>query len=71
MRATVREADVAARWGGEEFALVLPGTGSEGGALLAERIRGDLRVTQACRRPTAPTVRITGQLRRRLVPGER
>lgn len=39
LAATVREMDVAARWGGEEFALVLPGTDAEGGARLAERAR--------------------------------
>ena len=36
---TVREIDVAARWGGEEFAVVLPGTDAEGAARAAERIR--------------------------------
>jgi diguanylate cyclase (GGDEF)-like protein len=36
---TVREVDLAARWGGEEFCLVLPGTDSVGGAMLAERAR--------------------------------
>ncbi len=36
---TVRTVDVAARWGGEEFALILPGTDAEGGAQLAERAR--------------------------------
>jgi diguanylate cyclase (GGDEF)-like protein len=36
---TVRTVDVAARWGGEEFALVLPGTDAEGGVQLAERAR--------------------------------
>jgi diguanylate cyclase (GGDEF)-like protein len=36
---TVRDADVAGRWGGEEFMLVLPGTDAAGAALLAERIR--------------------------------
>jgi diguanylate cyclase (GGDEF)-like protein len=36
---SVREIDTAGRWGGEEFALVLPGTDLAGGARLAERIR--------------------------------
>jgi diguanylate cyclase (GGDEF)-like protein len=36
---TVRESDVAGRWGGEEFALVLTGTDAVGGARLAERAR--------------------------------
>jgi len=39
LRATVRESDVAGRWGGEEFVLLLPGTEAEGGAQLAERVR--------------------------------
>jgi diguanylate cyclase (GGDEF)-like protein len=39
LRETVRESDLAGRWGGEEFALVLTGTGSMGGARLAERAR--------------------------------
>jgi diguanylate cyclase (GGDEF)-like protein len=42
LRATVREMDVAGRWGGEEFALVLPGTDADGGARLAERARAAL-----------------------------
>jgi diguanylate cyclase (GGDEF)-like protein len=39
LRSTVRESDVAGRWGGEEFALVLTGTDALGGARLAERAR--------------------------------
>jgi diguanylate cyclase (GGDEF)-like protein len=42
LQRTVRESDVAGRWGGEEFALVLPGTDIEGGARLAERARATI-----------------------------
>ena len=39
LRENVREIDTAARWGGEEFAVILPGTDLEGAAQVAERIR--------------------------------
>ena len=42
LRATVRESDLAGRWGGEEFLLLLPGADGEGGALLADRVRRSL-----------------------------
>jgi two-component system, cell cycle response regulator len=35
----VREVDVVARWGGDEFTLLLPKTGLNGALLLAEKIR--------------------------------
>lgn len=39
IRDSVRETDAVARWGGEEFLVVLPGTGLEGAGLVAEKIR--------------------------------
>jgi diguanylate cyclase (GGDEF)-like protein len=39
---SIRDVDVAGRWGGEEFLLVLPGTDAAGAALLAERIRAEV-----------------------------
>ncbi len=43
LRHTLRESDLPGRWGGEEFVLLLPGTETEGGAQLAERVRAALR----------------------------
>jgi diguanylate cyclase (GGDEF)-like protein len=39
LRSTLRETDLAGRWGGEEFLLLLPGTDAAGAAQLAERVR--------------------------------
>jgi diguanylate cyclase (GGDEF)-like protein len=39
IRVSARETDVVARFGGDEFALILPDTGSEGAAAVGERIR--------------------------------
>ena len=42
VRRTVRASDVICRLGGEEFLVVLPGTGLEGGIELAQRLRAGL-----------------------------
>ncbi|MDP1568809.1 MAG: sensor domain-containing diguanylate cyclase [Vicinamibacterales bacterium] len=39
IRGSARETDIVARFGGDEFALILPDTGSEGAAAVGERIR--------------------------------
>jgi diguanylate cyclase (GGDEF)-like protein len=56
LRETVRESDVAGRWGGEEFLLLLPGADLAGAEQFAERVREEL----ASRRiPSAPELRVT------------
>jgi len=39
LRRTVRDTDIAARWGGEEFMVILPDTGKEGAWGAAEKVR--------------------------------
>ena len=58
LRASVREIDLAGRWGGEEFALVLPGTNLEGGRMLAERVRRALAEHELVA-PDGQVVRVT------------
>ena len=56
LRETLRESDVAGRWGGEEFLLLLPGADEEGAARLAERVRAALAARSI---PGAPGLRVT------------
>lgn len=39
LRKNMREVDVVARWGGEEFAIIMPETDSKGALIFIERIR--------------------------------
>lgn len=42
MRASIREVDVAARWGGEEFVVLCPETALDGAERVAERLRREV-----------------------------
>lgn len=54
IRSSVRRGDVAARVGGEEFAILLPETSIEAAALMAERIRASLENTVLVRVGQSP-----------------
>jgi diguanylate cyclase (GGDEF)-like protein len=56
LRETLRESDLAGRWGGEEFLLLLPGADEAGAAQLAERVRIALAARNI---PSVPGLRVT------------
>ena len=58
LQKSVREIDLAGRWGGEEFALLLPGTDLDGGRELAERVRRKLVRTKVVG-PDGERVKVT------------
>ncbi len=45
-RASIRKSDVLARWGGEEFAILMPETEHENAAILAEKLRQKIEAYQ-------------------------
>jgi len=57
--ATLRDCDAAGRVGGEEFILLLPETGLEGTAVLAERLREAIEALEI-RIPEGAPLRVTG-----------
>lgn len=42
MKNTIRKQDICARWGGEEFLFLFPGTDKKGGKTISEKIRKDI-----------------------------
>ena len=56
MSTELRAPDRVFRWGGDEFALLLPGADKEGADAVAERMQD--KVTAACRRPDTEPIRI-------------
>ncbi|HUR33531.1 MAG TPA: GGDEF domain-containing protein [Vicinamibacterales bacterium] len=72
IRGSARETDIVARFGGDEFALILPDTGSPGALAVAERIREriarhsflaaeglDIHLTASVGAATVPDVAVT------------
>jgi two-component system, cell cycle response regulator len=66
----VRNCDVVARWGGEEFVLILPSTPLDGATLVAERARAALEHATVCT-PAGTQVPVTASFGvAQLQPGE-
>lgn len=57
----LREQDKVARWGGEEFLILLPGTPIKGAKILAEKIKDQLResLTLSIGNPVSVTIGVT------------
>jgi diguanylate cyclase (GGDEF)-like protein len=58
LRDGLRQFDVASRWGGEEFLVVLPGTDAEGAEHVAKRLRVSL-ARRVIRAPSGAEARVT------------
>lgn len=59
IRATCRQLDLAARWGGDEFVVLAPGTRAEEAAVLAQRIRSALGSREAGENPVTVSIGVT------------
>jgi diguanylate cyclase (GGDEF)-like protein len=59
LRRGTRAADIVARWGGEEFAFLLPETRPEGAILHMERVRAAVAMEDLVAGPHRPPVRLT------------
>jgi diguanylate cyclase (GGDEF)-like protein len=62
LRATSRDADIPARYGGEEMVLILPHTDLEGSFAIAERLRTEIEALRIPRLDQEGALRITASL---------
>jgi diguanylate cyclase (GGDEF)-like protein len=70
LRKSMRRLDVAVRYGGEEFALILPGTPKKGARLVAERTRRAIETHAFPNAEAQPTGRLTVSLGIATAPGD-
>ncbi len=59
LRTSIRKADVASRFGGEEFAIILPHTGKKDAYLLCDRLRATIEETRFEGEEVLPSGKIT------------
>lgn len=59
IKSSIRDVDYVARWGGEEFVVLLPSTDLEGGYYVAEKIRRNIRKYPFPNRSTQPNRRFS------------
>lgn len=59
IRKTVREIDLVARWGGEEFALLLPENNLKNGMIVAEKIRKEVEALRFKNERKQPSGKLT------------
>jgi diguanylate cyclase (GGDEF)-like protein len=68
LRELTRDTDEPARWGGEEFAVILPQTDLAGAALLAERMREGIAQMRVKRLDGGEPLRVTASFGVAAVP---
>jgi len=60
--AAIRQGDLLARSGGDEFMLILPRTNAEGARAIAERVRSGIELTRFRHRRELPPVRLSASI---------
>ena len=59
LKNSIRTYDIAGRYGGEEFLIILPDTGFEDALILAERIRAGIKAQPAAKSDLTPPIKVT------------
>ncbi|MCM8789823.1 MAG: GGDEF domain-containing protein, partial [Candidatus Omnitrophica bacterium] len=59
LKRNTRRVDIVSRYGGEEFAVILPDTDLEGAKIVAEKIRQEMENTQILSEDTNEIMKVT------------